>query len=472
MWFGEMVEMQQHTGTMDQAARKRAGGSSAAEARLRRRLQGALHLPGEDGYDEQRKPLFPVIDPHPAMIVEAAGVADVRDAVLAARDHDLPFAVQATGHGTRVPSDGGVLLKTGGMASVLVDPDRRVARVGPGARWSQVLRAAAPFGLAPLSGSHDSVGVTGYTLGGGLGWLARKHGFAADSVLRAEVVTADGRHLTATRDQHSDLFWALRGGGGNFGVVTSLEFRLHPVAEVYAGTTYFAAERAAETLTRYRDWAAAAPDELSTAVLLTKVPDNPEIPEQVRGTPAVAVRAMYAGGAEDAERWLRPLREVAGPALHEGFSTRRFADTAMGGTAAKHLDLFEQLPDPVIGALVDAAQKPGSPVGTVEVRHWAGAMADPGPDAGPTGHRNTTFSVIIDANVPETADALRPHATGGSFLNFLGDTTRTHTAYTPANHRRLAEVKRAYDPDNLFSRNHNIPPAATTAALRGAVSGR
>jgi FAD/FMN-containing dehydrogenase len=207
----------------------------AVARRLGGVIRGAVLRPGDDGYDEQRRALFPAIDPRPAMIVEAAEPADVRAAVVAAREYCLPFAVQATGHGTYVPADGGVLLKTAGMASVLVDPGRAIARVGPGARWSQVIAAAAPFGLVPLSGSAPSVGVTGFTLGGGIGWLSRKYGFAADSVVRAEVVTADGRQVTATADRHPELFWALRGGGGNFGVVTALEFRLHAVAHVYGG---------------------------------------------------------------------------------------------------------------------------------------------------------------------------------------------------------------------------------------------
>ena len=176
-----------------------------AARRLRRALAGAVHVPGEDAYDAQPQPLHATIDPWPAMVVEACGAADVRAAVVAAREHDLPLAVQATGHGTHVASDGAILLKTSDMATVLVDPDRRVARVGPGARWGAVVAAAAPFGLAPLSGSSPDVGVAGYTLGGGVGWLARKHGFAADSLLRAEVVTADGSIVTASADEHADL---------------------------------------------------------------------------------------------------------------------------------------------------------------------------------------------------------------------------------------------------------------------------
>jgi FAD/FMN-containing dehydrogenase len=442
----------------------------AVAYRLRRRFAGRVHLPGDPGYDAQRRPLNPTIDPHPAMVVEASGPADVRAAVEAARRFDLPFAVQATGHGTHVPSDGGILVKTAGMASVLVDPDRRIARVGPGARWGAVLQAAAPFGLAPLSGSSTSVGVTGYTLGGGVGWLARKHGFAADSVLRAVVVTADGGAVTASADRNPDLFWALRGGGGNFGVVTSLEFRLHPVAEVYAGSAYFAPERARETIARYRNWAATAPDELSTAVLLRRMPDSPEVPAPVRGRRVLVVKAMYAGDPAHARRLLRPIFAAAGPVLVDDIAPVRYADAAMGGTPARYLDLFPDLSDAVVDALVAAHERPESPVSTVEIRHWGGALARPTPDAGPVGHRDVPFSVVVDAPEPGLPETLRPHAIGGSFLNFLADPARTATAYTPDDHARLRAVKATHDPDNVFRVNHNITPAIPLGRHAAAVN--
>ena len=221
--------------------------------RLRRSFDGTVHLPGESGYDELRRPLNPALDPRPAIVARPRSAGDVQAAVIAAREGDLPIAVQATGHGLHASYDGGLLLNTSGLRAVHVDPERGTARVGPGAIWGQVIAAAAPFGLAPLSGSSPSVGVVGFTLGGGVGWLSRAHGFAADSVLRAELITATGRRVTASAERHADLFWALRGGGGGFGLVTELEFRLHPVERVYAGTSYFPVERAAETLAVYRD---------------------------------------------------------------------------------------------------------------------------------------------------------------------------------------------------------------------------
>jgi FAD/FMN-containing dehydrogenase len=420
--------------------------------RLRRVLAGELHVPGEPGYHVARRPLHDTIDPRPAMVVEARGPADVRAAVVAAHEHDLPLAVQATGHGTHVPADDAILVRTSDMAAVLVDPARRVARVGPGAVWGDVLAAAAPFGLAPLSGSSPSVGVTGYTLGGGLGWLARRHGFAADSLLSAEVVTADGSIVTASADDHADLFWALRGGGGSFGVVTAMELRLHPVAEVYAGTACFAVDRAPETLMRYREWIADAPDALSTAVLLMHRPDGQRV---------LAIRAMHAGEADEARRLLAPLFAAAGSPLVDGMRPMRFADASMGGTAPRHLELLGDLPDAVIEAIVAAQAAP-----TVEVRHWGGAMARPAAGAGPVGPRDVPLSVIADAHVPGLAAALAPHATGGSFLNFLADPARTATAFAPADYEALREVKAAYDPDDVFRVGHAIPPADATLSRR------
>jgi len=400
-------------------------------------------LPGDAGYDDLRKPLNPSLDPHPAAIVPAAGAADVRAAVLTARKYELPFAVQATGHGTHVAYDNALLVRTGGMASVLIDPDRRVARVGPAARWGDVLRAAAPFGLAPLSGSSPDVGVTGYTLGGGLGWLARRYGLAADSVLRALVVTADGELEVATPDRNAELFWALCGGGGSFAVVTGLEFRLYPVAQVYAGAVTFGRERAAETLTCYRDWIERVPDALSTAVLLNR-----------DGT--LVVKALYDGPADQGRRLLEPLLRAAGPVREDKRRIVDFAQAAMGGTYARTFDQVRALDDDLIAALV------AEPDATVEVRHWGGRIAR---DTGAAAHRNASLSVILDT-VPSasTEAALGRSGLGSSFLNFLHDPSRTATAFTAENWAALRRIKAAVDPDNVFGANHAIPPAVVQHA--------
>jgi FAD/FMN-containing dehydrogenase len=408
----------------------------SASDHLRPAFRGPLHLPGEPAYDTHRATWSGSIDPRPAVVAEALTPSDVRAAVLIARQHGLPFAVQATGHGTHVPADGGLLLKTSQMAGVLVDPDRRVARVGPGALWGDVISAAAPCGLAPVTGSSPSVGVTGFTLGGGVGWLSRKLGFAADNLLRVDIVTADGRLVRASTSEHADLFWAVRGGGGNFGVVTALEFRLHPVTHVYAGTATFPIARAAEILARYREWAPSMPEELTATLVLTR--------------DALALRAAYAGARDAAERALRPLWEAAGPPVTSDLRAMDYAETAtLGGTAPREFELFAELPDAVLRAAVDATARANA----VELRHWGGAMAR---GVGPVGHRGVPFSITVDG-APEAT--LARHATGGSFLNFLRDPSRTHTAYTAADYERLREIKRAHDPGNLFAIGHNVPPA-------------
>lgn len=401
-------------------------------------FNGAVRLPGEAEYDEQRRSVIPSVDSRPLLVAEAYGRTDVQAAVRTAREYGVPIAVQATGHGTRVPADGGILLKTTQLTGVLIDPERRIAKVAPGARWGAVLDAARQFGLAPLSGSHRDVGVTGYTLGGGVGWLARKYGFAADSVIRAEVVTADGRTVTASAEQHPDLFWAIRGGTGNFGIVTSLEFRLYPVREVHAGIVYYGIDRAAAILRRYRDWTATIPNELSTAVVLTRVPGTEQR--------AVAIKVLYAGAADLAEHLLKPLFEIAGPRLAGELKTIEYADAAMGGTPARHLDFLDTLTDEVIDVVTELEDA------MVEIRHWGGAMAHPGPGAGPVGHREASYSLIIDREVMGLPDS------GRTFVNFLGDPGRADTAYGEADLRRLREVKRAYDPTNFFHLNANIKP--------------
>jgi len=375
------------------------------------------------------------------MIRQANTPADVRAAVLTARELDMPFAVYATGHGGAAPDDRAVVVDTSALAGVVVDPGRRVARVGGGARWGDVIAAAAPFGLAPLSGTNPTVGVVGYTLGGGMSWLSRRYGFAADSVLRADVVTADGAARTIDADHDADLFWAIRGGGANFAAVTALEFRLHPAGTVYAGTATFPLERAADLLAYYRDAAAAFPDELTANIVLTK--------------DAVTVRGMYAGPAQDARCALAPLFRAAGTPVTDGWRTMPYTESGtIGGTAPRRFHHLADLPDAVIAAAVDAVHGDAN---AVEVRLWGGAIARPDADAGPAGHREVPFSVVIDGPDDATVAA---HATGGTFLNWLHDPSRTHTAFTAANYARLREVKHAYDPDNMFGLAKNIPPAA------------
>ena len=368
--------------------------------------------------------------------IEATTPAEVRRAVLTARARGLRVAVRATGHGTFAePSSDTLLVDTSRMRSVFVDPERRTARVGPGATWGEVIEAAAPFGLAPVSGTNATVGVTGFTLGGGHGFLARKHGLAADNLLRADIVTADGEALTAREDRRSDLFWALRGAGGNFGVATSLEFQLHPVREVFGGTASFDRALAPHLLARFAEYA--MPEALNVSVVIT--PD------------AVALRGVYAGGADDAWRALAPL--FLGEPDADTFRAMPYAETGtIGGTPPRHFELLRDVPADAILRVAETAD-------AVEVKRWGGAIARGNT---PAGHRHVPFSVTVDG---EDITPLRPHVTGGSFLNFLKDTSRTHDAYTRADLARLLELKRAYDPGNVFGVGHRLVPAAAELEL-------
>jgi FAD/FMN-containing dehydrogenase len=407
-----------------------------------RRLYTQMAYEGAD-------PMTPQLATEALTVVDASTPADVRAAVLKAHQNRVPLAVEATGHGAHGSFESGVLLKTTRMASVDVDPVRRVVRVGPGARWSDVIAATSPFGLAPVSGTTPSVGVTGYTLGGGLGWMSRRYGFAADNVTRADVVTADGDLLTVSPDRNEDLFWALRGGGGNFGVVTSLEFRVHPVTEVFGGLTLFPIENAADVIAYYRDSHEQRPDELTANIVVMKTSPVASITG-----PVLAIRGLYTGDAVDGARALRPLRQVAGTPRYDGFRPMEYAETGtIGGTRPAHLEFFEDLPDDVIAAAVDAVHS--GRASAVEVRTWGGAMTRSTGVAGPVGPRDMRFSVMIDGS-PEPLIAAR--ATGRSFLNWLHDTSRTHTAYTATDYRRLRDMKTRFDPGNLFCRGHNIAP--------------
>jgi FAD/FMN-containing dehydrogenase len=372
-----------------------------------------------------------------ALSVEAAAPADVRRAVLTARARGLRVAVRATGHGTLAePSRDTLLIDTSRMRSVLVDPDRRTARVGPGATWGDVIEAAAPFGLAPVSGTNATVGVTGFTLGGGHGFLSRKHGLAADNLICADVVTADGETLTAREDRRSGLFWGLRGAGGNFGVATSLEFKLHSTREVFGGTASFDRGLAPHLLARFREYA--MPEALNVSVVVT--PD------------AVALRGVYAGGADDAWRALAPL--FLDEPLEDTFRAMPYSETGtIGGTAPRRFELLRDVP-------FDALLRTAGTASAVEVKRWGGAIARGNT---PAGHRQVPFSVTVDG---ESIGPLASHVTGGSFLNFLKDTSRTSDAYTAADFARLLDLKRAYDPDNLFGVGHSIvtSPAAVDLA--------
>lgn len=461
------------TGSRDPVASR-----APAPSALRSGFAGEVHevAPGEAPF---WLPWRRNVVPKPGVVADPVSTGDVVRAVAHARDRGLDLAAQCGGHGAvRALPHKGLLLRTGALAEVEIDPRRRTARAGGGTRWGEVVTAAAEYGLAPVSGTSPDVGVAGYTLGGGLGWLTRRHGFAADNLLSAEVVTADARALRVSADTHEDLFWALRGGGGNFGVVTELEMRLHPIGRISGGVLFFPFERAHAILDAYRSLAHREPEDVVTAVVLVRPPDSEEVPEPLRGRPVVALRVCVLSQARDAARHVDRLLSAAGPPLLGGLGPLRFPElTALSDpqplpqVSEEHTDLFDALPDTVVDELVSVCEHPDSPVSVVEVRNWTGAPGRPPADAGPAGHRNTPFSVIAIAPglnertlegarsaMARLAARLAPHATGSVFLNFLSDPGRVAAAYPPEHLGRLRELKRRFDPDNVFHLNHNIRP--------------
>jgi hypothetical protein len=455
--------------------------SDAGLETLATRVRGPVLRPGDDDYDAERRGFQTAWQHRPAVIVGATGADDVRAAVAFAAARGLPVAVQATGHGLSVPATGGVLVSTRRMTGVRTDAAGRTAWIEAGVRWRQVIEETTPYGLAPLNGSAPDTGAVSYTLGGGLGLLARRHGYAADHVTEIDVVTADARLRHVTAETDPDLFWALRGGRDNFGVVTGMRIGLVPAARLYGGGLYFSAESATEVLTAFAEWTRTLPDELTASVGMVPLPDLPMLPAPIRGRHIVQVRVAHLGDAAEGERLVAPLR-TAGPCL---------LDTLSDMPYAKSDSIYNDPPEPhgysgtnvLLSGLDDAAVRivtdlagPDAPVPcVVDLRHLGGALARTPAVASAVAHRDTPYLLRLlsplaglDRDAVRAAhrrvyEALEPWTTGGRVLNFIyGDhatTDEVRAAYEPGDYRRLTELKAVHDPANLFRLNHNIPPA-------------
>ena len=380
---------------------------------LRARLRGAAVRPGDDGYDEGRTAWNLNAAHRPALVVLAEGAEDIRCAVEFARTVGLGVGVLATGHGTGTPSDGGLLINTSRMRGVRIDPDARVARVEAGAVWDDVVEAAAVHGLAGLPGSSTKVGVVGYTLGGGFGWLGRRYGLAVHSVLRAEVVTADGQLVAASPDERPDLFWGIKGGTGNLGIVTALEFALHPVRQVYGGNLFYPLDRAADVLGFF---AAVEPVGAARTDVGGHVPDLPPlptVPEPLRGSKLVALRGCFCGDPADGEALIDQARAALGPAKID-----TFAEMPAAGLAAismdppdrlgfmGHIELLRDLTPDTIDALIDLAGPDAqSPLAMLEVRQLGGAISGPADALSPMAHTDAALQPQRDRDHPDAGGA-------------------------------------------------------------------
>jgi FAD/FMN-containing dehydrogenase len=445
-------------------------------------LRGALLRPGDDGYDAARRVWNGMIDRTPALIARCAGVADVIAAVHFARKTGLPVTVRGGGHnvtGTAV-CDGGLMIDISPMKGIRVDPQALTARAQAGLTWGEFDHETQAFGLAVTGGQISTTGIAGLTLGGGIGWLMRRCGLVVDNLLSADVVTAEGRFVTASATENEDLFWGLRGGGGNFGIVTSFEYRLHPVGPiVMAGMALYPAEQAGGLLRFYRSYMATAPDEVLAMVGFLTAPPAPFVPPHLHGAPVVGMLFCYAGPVDEAAPQVERLRAFGPPAVdligpmpytvvQQMFDAGQPAGMQVYVKSAHLVDLRDE----VIEALVDHAARVTSPLSALIVLPMGGAVARVPAGATAFSHRAAPFDYVCysqwtdpaehDRHVRwarDLAEAMRPYA-HGVYVNELGDLGDdvVREAYPPETYARLVVLKNKYDPTNMFRFNQNIKP--------------
>ena len=449
-------------------------------------FQGQQFRPGDAGYDDARAIYNGLIDRRPALVARCSGVADVIDAVNFARDGGLSLAVRCGGHSVAgmATCDDGVLIDLRGMKGVHVDPVARVARANAGVIWGEYDRETQLFGLATPGGRVTTTGVGGFTLGGGYAWTSGVHGLACDNMISAEVVTADGRVVTASENENADLLWGLRGGGGNFGVVTSYEFKLHDLGPlVMGGMVIHPIEDARAIARAWRDWVESAPESVCAGIAVLLGPPEPFVPEELHGKPVLAMPTMYAGDPDEGEEALRALKTEIGPpavdlidripytafqAIIDPLSPPGLLNYHRG----EHLAGFT---DDAIDAFVENGARVQSPLSQSVVFRHGGAIARVPEDATAASHRDAPYMwhpiacwddpADTDGDIAwvrESSAAMKPFTTGGVYLNFEQDEGEEHVraGYTPEKWARLVELKDKYDPGNLFRINQNIPPSS------------
>jgi FAD/FMN-containing dehydrogenase len=449
---------------------------------LRESFRGPVIGRGDDEYDDARAIWNGAIDRRPACVARCTGVADVVAAVLFARERDLLVAVRSGGHGVAGHGvcDDGLVIDLSLLKGIRVDPAARTARAEAGVLWGELDRETQLHGLATVGGIVTHTGIAGLTLGGGLGWLMRKHGATVDNLLSVDVVTAEGELLTASEDENPDLFWGIRGGGGNFGVVTSFEYRLHQVGPiVLAGPIFHPFEDASDVLRFYREFAANAPDELTTIFELSGAPPAPFLPQDLHGKPIVMVGACWAGTPEDGIDVVQPLKDFGRPIVDllepkPYLALQSTFDPAVPHGWHRYWKAVELPPltDGAIDTLVEHAAALTSPKSYCIVFQLGGALARVGADETAFSQRDAAHNLVINAvwtegeGEPHIAwardffSALLPHAGGRVYVNFLGDegAERVRQAYGDGQYERLVALKRKYDPTNLFRLNQNVEP--------------
>ena len=456
--------------------------AEAAASELGGRFAGELIGPDNAGYDEARTVYNAMIDRRPALIARCANAGDVAETIAFARRHDLLLAVRGGGHngaGLGVVDDG-VVLDLSALKTIEVDAGARTVRVGGGCTWGEVDAATHEAGLAVPSGIISSTGVGGLTLGGGIGYLSRNHGLTIDNLLEADVVLADGTQARASADENPDLFWALRGGGGNFGVVTSFKFRAHPVSQVLAGPTFWPLEQTQEVMRWYREFITEQPRELSGFFALMTVPPADFLPAELHMHKVCAVMWCYTGDPSKADELFAPVHEVGTPLLH-GVGPMPFPalQSLFDGLYSPGLqwywraDFVADLPDAAIERHAEFGQTLPTLHSSMHMYPIDGAVQDVAPGDTPFSYRDTNFAEVIIGVDPDPAnadtirdwtvdywDATHPYSAGGAYVNFMMDEgqDRVRASYRD-NYDRLATAKQTYDPQNVFRVNQNIHPS-------------
>jgi len=449
---------------------------------LKGRVKGRLILPGDPGYDEARQIWNAMIDRRPAVIVQCAAAADVPPAISFARDHGLEISIRGAGHNIagNAVCDNGVMIDFSKMRTVRVDAGKRFAQVEPGATLNDVDRATQDHGLATPLGINSTTGIAGLTLGGGFGWLTRKYGMTIDNLVSVDLVMADGAPMRASDRKNPDLFWAVRGGGGNFGVVTGFEFKLHPVGpEVYSGLLVFPFNQARQVIDKYREFVKTAPEELNVWAVLRKAPPLPFLPASVHGKEIVALAVCYAGGAPDGRKLVEPLHRF-GDALGEHIGLQPYTqwqqafDPLLTPGARNYWKShnFTEISDGALDAVLRYAGRLPTPQCEIFIGLIAGAANRVAADATAYGQRDTRFVLNVHGRWGDPADdgrciawardffkASAPYASAGAYVNFLteDEAGRIATAYG-SSYARLVQIKRRYDPENIFHMNQNIKP--------------
>ena len=449
-------------------------------------LNGQFINSKDADYEEARKVWNGMIDKHPMMIIRCADENDVEKAVNFARNNNLEIAVRGGGHNVAGFStcDNGIVIDLSPMKKIKIDKTSQTAQAQAGLTWGEFDKSTQEQGLATTGGLVTTTGVAGFTLGGGFGWLVRKYGMTIDNLQSVEMVLANGKRISASPDENSDLFWGVRGGGGNFGIVTSFNYRLHPVGpEIYGGALFYPVSKAKELLQFYNKWTQSMPDELSTMSAFIIAPPEPFVPKELVGTPMIVVGICYTGKKEEGDKLVKPLRDLTPPAIDLVGPIPYVALQGMfDATAPKGIHTYwrthylNDLNDKTIDTLVEQTSnlKNLSPYSALHIHHWEGAVKKVKPEDTAFSHRDARFVINIvgmwmaenDPNkhinwVRNFSDAVKQFSTGNQYLNFMADTgeDKVMAAYGKEKYTKLVQLKNKYDPENLFHLNQNIKPS-------------